>query len=183
MPVNNNIDNIGSDIINFSLKGVDDKYYTLSDFIEKEIIIILFICNHCPYVKAVIDRYVKFQEKYKNKNVQLIGINSNDSKAYPEDSFENMKLFTEKHKINFPYLYDETQIVAGNYQAVCTPDIFVYDKSRTLKYRGRFDDNWKEEDKVMERDLGKAVELLLEGEEINFNQIPSMGCSIKWKND
>jgi len=178
--VNSKTDNLGSNIINFSLKGIDEKLYSPEDFKDKDIIIIIFMCNHCPYVKGVIDRFVKFQEIYKDKGVQLIGINSNDTSSYPEDSFENMKLFSEKHKINFPYLIDESQDIGRKYNAVCTPDIYVYNK-KILKYRGRFDNNWKEENKVTEKDLEKAVNFLLEGKEIDFRQIPSMGCSIKWK--
>lgn len=139
------------------------------------------MCNHCPYVKGVIDRFVDFQERYKDKGVQLIGINPNDPDVYPEDSFDNMKLFAAKYKINFPYLVDDTQETARSYDAVCTPDIYVYGKNRILKYRGRLDNNWKEKDNVTEKDLEKAVNLLLAGKEIDFPQIPSMGCSIKWK--
>ena len=176
-----NPDNLGIGIIDFSLKGIDGKFYSPSDFKDKDILIIIFKCNHCPYVKAVIDRLVSFQKKYKDKKVQLIGINPNDPVTYPEDSFENMKVFAEKHNMNFPYLVDETQESAKQYGAVCTPDIYVYDKERKLRYRGRLDDSWKDEDKITSRDLEKAVELLLDGKEIDFTQIPSMGCSIKWK--
>jgi peroxiredoxin len=181
MPVSSNPDNLGSDIIDFSLKGIDEKYYSPADFSDKDILIIIFTCNHCPYVKAVIDRLVSFQKKYTDKKVQLIGINSNDPVSYPEDSFENMKLFVGKHKINFPYLSDETQDAARKYDAVCTPDIYVYDKDRKLRYRGRLDDSWKDESKITSRDLENAVDLLIEGKQIDFDQIPSMGCSIKWK--
>lgn len=139
------------------------------------------MCNHCPYVKAVTDRLVSFQEKYYDSNVQLIGINSNDTNSYPEDSFENMKIYSDEHGMNFPYLFDETQEIARKYGAVCTPDIYVYDKDRMLRYRGRLDDNWKDESKVTVKDLEKATELLLEGKEIGFDQIASIGCSIKWK--
>ncbi len=182
MPVYSNPDRTGSDIIDFSLKGTDEKFYSPSDFSDKNILVIIFTCNHCPYVKAVIDRFVSFQEKYKNNGIQLIGINSNDPLSYPEDSFDNMKIFSSEHKLNFPYLIDETQEVARKYDAVCTPDIYVYDKDRKLRYRGRLDDSWKDESKIMSKDLEKAVELLLDGKEIDFQQIPSMGCSIKWKN-
>lgn len=180
MPVSSNKDNLRSKIIDFSLKGIDEKFHSPEDFNDKNLLVIIFICNHCPYVKAVMERFVKFQNKYKGKDVQLIAINSNDPEVYQEDSFENMKHFAEKYKINFPYLVDETQEVAKKYDAVCTPDIYVYDRNRILKYRGRFDDNWKDESKVISRDLERAVELLLHDKEIDFNQIPSMGCSIKW---
>ncbi|MDQ3022639.1 MAG: thioredoxin family protein [Bacteroidota bacterium] len=181
MAVQNNKDNLGTGIIDFSLKGIDDKFYSPADFKDKDILVIIFKCNHCPYVKAVIDRLVSLQKKYEDKSVQLIGINPNDSDSYPEDSFENMKLFAEKYKINFPYLVDETQEIAKKYDAVCTPDIYVYYRERKLRYRGRLDDSWKDESKIMQKDLEKAIELLLQGKEIDFQQIPSIGCSIKWK--
>jgi peroxiredoxin len=170
-----------SNIFDFKLKGIDEKFYSSGNFSEKKILVIIFMCNHCPYVKAVIERLVKIQDKYKNGGVQIIGINPNDTKAYPEDSFENMKLFAKNYSMNFPYLFDETQEVARKYEAVCTPDIYVYDENRKLKYRGRIDDNWKDETQVSSKDLEKAIEILLEGKEISFEQIPSMGCSIKWK--
>lgn len=181
MAVSGNLNNLGTDIIDFSLKGTDENIYSPENFKDKDILVIIFKCNHCPYVKAVIERLVEFQKKYKDKKVQLIGINPNDPAAYPEDSFENMKLFSENNKINFPYLIDRTQEVAKKYDAVCTPDIYVYDKERKLRYRGRLDDNWKDESKVVNKDLERAVELLLLGKKIDFEQIPSMGCSIKWK--
>ena len=172
---------INSPMIDFSLKGIDGKNHSPSEFDDKDILIIIFICNHCPYVKAVMDRFVAFQEKYKERGVQLIGINPNDTVTYPQDSFDNMKLFAEEYKMNFPYLIDETQETARNYDAVCTPDIYVYDKDRKLKYRGRLDDNWQDEKSVTTNDLEKAVKLILQGKDVDFKQIPSMGCSIKWK--
>lgn len=181
MAVQSNFNNLETDLIDFSLKGTDEKLYSPSDFSDSEILIIIFQCNHCPYVKAVTDRFVSLQEKYRDKRVQLIGINPNDPVSYPEDSFDYMKLFSEKYKLNFPYLLDDTQETARKYDAVCTPDIYVYDKNRKLRYRGRLDDSWKDESKITSRDLEKAVELLLDNKEIDFPQIPSMGCSIKWK--
>ena len=181
MAASNNTDNLGSEFIDFSLIGVDGEIYSSDDFKNAEVLIIIFMCNHCPYVKGIIDRFTEFQNKYKSRNVQLAGINSNDTVNYPEDSFENMKLFSSERKMNFPYLFDESQEIAKKYKAGCTPDIFVYDKNRILKYRGRFDDNWKDETAVKEKDLEKAVIQLLENKEINFTQIPSIGCSIKWK--
>ena len=101
--------------------------------------------------------------------------------TYPEDIFDNMILFAKEYSMNFPYLYDETQETARKYDAVCTPDIYVYDVERKLRYRGRIDDNWKDESQVKTKDLEKAIDQLLEGKEIEFEQIPSIGCSIKWK--
>jgi peroxiredoxin len=169
--------------IDFSLKGVDGKNYSLKDFENSKILVIIFLCNHCPYVKAVTGRFVKFQEDYLNKGIRLIGISSNDTETYPEDSYPNMIEFAEEKGFNFPYLIDETQETAKKYDAVCTPDIYVYDDKRVLRYRGRLDDNWQEADKVTAADLRKAVDCILEGREIDFEQVPSMGCSIKWKSN
>lgn len=172
---------IGSGIIDFELKGVDGKIYSLDSFSSKSVIVIIFICNHCPYVQAVVGRLIKIQTKYRDKGVQLIGINSNDVETYPEDSFENMIIFAKERDINFPYLMDENQSTARSYDAVCTPDIYVYDSNRLLKYRGRLDDNWKEVSNVKSKDLEAAVESILLNKDITFEQVPSMGCSIKWK--
>ncbi len=179
--LSSNAGNLGSPIIDFNLKGTDGKYYTAGSFKDYKILVIIFMCNHCPYVKAVTERFVKLQEKYMNEGVQIIGINPNDTEYYSEDSYENMINFAKERKINFPYLTDDTQQTAREYDAVCTPDIYVYGQDRTLKYRGRLDDNWKEEDKVTKHDLDDAISSLLKCDEISNQQIPSMGCSIKWK--
>lgn len=181
MALNSKPGEINSGIIDFHLKGIDDKLYSLNDFTNKKIIVLIFMCNHCPYVKAVMPRFVTLQKTFSDISVQFIGINSNDTIAYPEDSFKNMKLFAKEYSLNFPYLLDETQETARKYDAVCTPDIYVYDETRKLKYRGRLDDNWKDETKVTSKDLESAIRLLAEGKEINIEQKPSMGCSIKWK--
>ncbi len=172
---------LNSSIIDFKLPGIDNKLYSPSDFDTSEIVVILFICNHCPYVIAVIERLVALQEKFRNSLVQFIAINPNDTVSYPEDSFDNMKKFGSEHKINFPYLIDETQETSRLYDAQCTPDIYVYDKNRKLKYRGRIDDNWKDESKVTSHELQNAIQMILDGKEITFEQIPTIGCSIKWK--
>ncbi len=172
---------LNSALIPFNLKGVDGKNYSEKDFENARALVIIFMCNHCPYVKAVIKRFVDFQAKYFDKGVRLVGINSNDAEAYPEDSFENMINFYNEWKMNFPYLVDETQEVAKAYDAQCTPDIYLYDSKGLLKYRGRFDDNWQDETKVKVRDLENAVELVLQGKDVDFKQMPSMGCSIKFK--
>lgn len=165
----------------FSLPGVDGKIYSLDDFKDKDVLCIIFSCNHCPYVQAVEDRINRIVKDYSNKSFALVCINSNDDETYPEDSFEEMKKRAVDKNFLFPYLRDETQEVARAYDAVCTPDIFLYDKDRILRYRGRIDDNWKEEDKVTRRELVMAIDCLLENREVDFLQIPSMGCSIKWK--
>ena len=172
---------LNSKIIDFNLLGIDNNYHSLKEYDNEKILIIIFMCNHCPYVKAVIGRLVEIQKKYLDKGVKLIGINPNDEITYPEDSFENMKLFAKEYNMNFPYLRDETQNIAKEYDAACTPDIYVYDSNRFLKYHGRIDDNWKDENLVTQKELEKAIDFLLAGENIEFDQIPSLGCSIKWK--
>jgi len=172
---------MGSDIIDFKLPATDGKKYNPSDFADKKALVIIFMCNHCPYVQAIIDRLIKLQTHYENEGVQLIGINSNEADNYPEDSFDNMKKWVEEIGINFVYLRDETQEVAKSYQAQCTPDIYVFDQDQKLAYHGRLDDNWQEPGNVEKRDLREALDAILEGKQVAEEQHPSMGCSIKWK--
>jgi peroxiredoxin len=181
MPVSPQDLNIGSKARKFSLKGVDGKTYKLDDFKDKKVLCIIFMCNHCPYVVAVQQRINQIAKDYSGKSFALVGINSNDPETYPEDSFENMMVRAKEQNYLFPYLHDETQCIAEAYDAVCTPDIFLYDENRILKYRGRIDDNWKEEKKVTRNELRTAIDSLLEGREIDFVMVPSMGCSIKWR--
>ena len=172
---------IGSKASDFNLIGTDGKYYFLDSFRDKKILCIIFMCNHCPYVVAVQDRINQIAKDYNCKSFALVGISPNDSDNYPEDSFDNMIIRSNEKGYVFPYLHDESQSTAREYDAVCTPDIFLYDENRILKYRGRIDDNWKDETKVTRRELRMAIDLLLDGKEIDFEQVPTMGCSIKWK--
>ena len=172
---------IGTKAYEFNLMGVDDKYYSLDAFKDKKVLCIIFMCNHCPYVIAVQDRINQIAMDYADKSFALVGINPNDEITYPEDSFENMKLRAEEKAYMFAYLRDETQKVARAYDAVCTPDIYVYDEKRVLRYRGRLDDNWKDETAVTKKELRMAIDRLLEDKNVDFEMIPSMGCSIKWK--
>ncbi len=181
MPVSPNDIHIGTKAASFSLKGTDDKFHSLNDFNDKEVLCIIFSCNHCPYVMAVENRINDIAKKYIDKSFALICINSNDENVYPEDSFDEMKKRSAEKGFAFPYLRDESQNVALAYDAVCTPDIYLYNKERVLKYRGRIDDNWKDESAVTSKELERAIELLLNNKEIDFEMIPSMGCSIKWK--
>jgi peroxiredoxin len=182
MPVSPEELRIGSKAYPFRLRGVDDKIYSLEDFSDKKVLCVIFMCNHCPYVIAVQDRINQIAKDYSSKSFSLVGINPNDEIGYPEDSFENMKKRAKERGFVFPYLRDETQEVAKQYDAVCTPDIYVYDNNRILKYRGRIDDNWKDENQVNKKELRIAIDRMLDGKEIDFEMIPSMGCSIKWKN-
>ncbi|MBI4925517.1 MAG: thioredoxin family protein [Bdellovibrio sp.] len=175
---------LGSPAPDFSLSGTDGKTYSLASFDNKKALLVIFMCNHCPYVIATQDRINKLAKEYGNKGLALVGINANDAEKYPEDSFENMKLVANKHGYVFPYLYDETQKVARSYDAVCTPDPYLFEKSGNqflLRYHGRIDDSWKDERAVKERDLAKAIEAILNNKPISTDQKPAMGCSIKWK--
>jgi peroxiredoxin len=182
MAAENNQLNLNTPILDFRLPATDGKEYSPSDFLDADILIIIFMCNHCPYVKAVISRFIKLQKEYYDKGVRFLGINSNDDEGYPEDSFEKMKEFYKEWNMNFPYLRDKTQEVAKKFEAICTPDIYVYNKKRILKYRGRLDDNWKDESQVTSHDLKDAIDGLLSGKENIENQKTSIGCSIKWIN-
>ena len=165
----------------FQLPGVDSKTYSLESFSDKNVLVIIFMCNHCPYVKAVLQRLIALQAETAHQGVQLIGINSNDVERYPDDSMENMQKITKEKGINFPYLLDVSQEMAKNYDAVCTPDIYVYGTERKLLYRGRIDDNWEHEEKVSQRNLKEAVDCIVTGKKVPDKQISSIGCSIKWK--
>jgi len=165
----------------FSLKSVDGKIFSKSDLQSKDASIFMFICNHCPYVKAIEKRLIQLGNEMIEHNVQILAICSNDSTDFPEDSPENLLKRWKEMEYPFPYLIDESQSVAKEFQAVCTPDFFVYDGSLRLVYRGRLDDSWKDDSKVTSRELILAVRNILSGESINEIQIPSMGCSIKWK--
>ncbi len=145
-------------------------------------LVVAFICNHCPYVKAVVDRMVRDAETLKDIGVGFVAISSNDAINYPEDSFANMKLFAERHRFGFPYLYDEDQSVARAYDAACTPDFFGFNKNMELQYRGRLDASRKEAaPDETQRDLVNAMRQVAETGEGPREQIPSMGCSIKWR--
>ncbi len=172
---------LGTPAPEFQLPGIDNETHTLDEYNRTHALVIVFMCNHCPYVQGVIGRLIALQDEFKDKNVQFIGINANESDNYPEDSFEKMSEYAKKWGMNFPYLRDETQEVAKKYNAQCTPDIFVYDNNHKLIYHGRVDDNWQEPDKVEVHDLRDALTAFVEGKEISPVQYPSIGCSIKWK--
>ncbi len=172
---------MGTPASDFSLMGVDDKTYSLSDFEGKKVFVLIFMCNHCPYVQAIWDRLVSLQEKYAASGVQFVGINPNFHPDYPEDSLEKMKEYHDEYKMNFPYLQDKSQDVAREYKAQCTPDIFVYNEERKLAYHGRLDDNWQNPGEVSREELDGAISTLLKGESPAEEQNPSMGCSVKWR--
>ncbi len=180
MPVSPSDLHIGSKAHSFVLVGTDGNVHSLNDFNDKDVLCIMFTCNHCPYVIAVEERINNIAKKYSDSSFGLICINANDETLYPEDSLEGMKKRSAEKGFVFPYLRDDSQTTAMSYDAICTPDIYLYDKGRVLKYRGRIDDNWKDESAVKSKDLERAIDLLLTGKEIDFEMVPSMGCSIKW---
>ena len=173
--------NFGEKANSFKLKGTDGKIHNLEDHLGKKGFLVMFICNHCPYVKAVIKDIVSDCGLMEKEGLKSIAIMSNDTKNYPEDSFENMISFSKKHKFTFPYLLDETQEVAKKYGAVCTPDFFGYNNKLELQYRGRIRE-LKDLKPVRnsESDLLKAMRLVIKTGKGPKEQIPSMGCNIKW---
>ena len=183
MPVNAPNDNLDVLAPSFSLKNINNEIVTLEHGKGLNGTVIAFICNHCPYVKAIASRLKKDSDELLDHSINTIAIMSNDVLNYPDDSFENMKIFSQKYKFNFPYLYDETQDVAKNYNAVCTPDFFGFDKNLKLKYRGRIDSGVMNTDqnKPIVRDLFNAM-IKIKNEGVGpTDQINSVGCSIKWK--
>ncbi|MFN7684193.1 MAG: thioredoxin family protein [Oligoflexia bacterium] len=175
---------LGSLAPDFSLPGVDGRTYSLSSFSDARALVVVFMCNHCPYVIAVQERINDLAREYATRGVRLIGINPNDPIKYPDDSLEAMKARASEQGYVFPYLQDLTQETARAYGAVCTPDPFVFENKAgkfVLRYHGRIDDSWKEPAKVTQRELAAALDSILEGRTPQNQQHPAMGCSIKWR--
>jgi len=166
----------------FKLKSIDGRIYSLDECSGANGTVIMFICNHCPYVIAIIDRIVKTCIELEDQGISSVAIMSNDTNSYPDDSFENMKVFAKKYELPLPYLIDETQETAKAYEAVCTPDFFGFDKNRILQYRGRLDssNNKPSDDNTIPELLNAMIEIK-NNETVTYPQSPSMGCSIKWK--
>jgi peroxiredoxin len=171
----------GTPAPDFRLPGTDGKMYSLSDLRGSNGLLVMFICNHCPYVQAVRERIVRDVQELKALGMNAVAISSNDAKDYPEDSFDNMKKIAVEWKLPMPYLYDESQEVARRFGAVCTPDFFGYNKDLKLQYRGRLDASRKETVPDARRDLFEAMQQVAQTGHGPKDQIPSMGCSIKWK--
>jgi peroxiredoxin len=167
----------------FRLPGTDGKDWSLADVRGPKGTLVMFICNHCPYVKAVIDRVVRDVEALASHGIKAIAIMSNDTGRYPEDSFENMRAFAVEHRLPFPYVIDETQEVARTYGAVCTPDFFGFNADLELQYRGRLDASKVQPVPDAPRELYHAMVRIAETGQGPQDQVPSMGCSIKWKQD
>ena len=164
----------------FSLKGIDDKMHSLESYTGSKGLLIIFMCNHCPYVKAKIEAIKEIHEKF-NENIAVVGINSNDSTEYPDDSFENMQKVANEKGMKFDYLVDEKQDVAKRYGAVCTPDPFLFDEGRKLIFHGRIDNAMNPDATATENTMQENLKKFLAGEKIEKDFDPSIGCSIKWK--
>lgn len=173
--------NFGWKAVDFRLPGIDGRTCTLADVRGPRGTLVMFICNHCPYVQAVIDRIVRDVNDLKAHGIGAVAIMPNDTAQYPEDDFENMKRFAERHRFTFPYLLDDTQDVARAYDAVCTPDFFGFNADLELQYRGRLDASRKETVANAPRELYHAMVRIAETGQGPADQIASMGCSIKWK--
>ena len=170
---------LGSKAPDFNLPNIDGENISLEHF-KADVLVVIFTCNHCPYAKAVEDRLIELGNRYSGM-VDFVLVSSNDAENYPADSPEKMAEQARNKEYPFPYLFDETQEIAKAYSAVCTPDIFLYNNERRLEYRGRLDDNWQNPNQVEREELKMAIEAILNGKGIDFKQIPSMGCNIKWK--
>ncbi len=173
----------GQPAVDFSLPGVDGKVWSLNDCRGEKGLLVMFICNHCPYVKSIRERLVRDTRELQALGINSVAIMANDPSEYPEDSFENMRRVAEEFAFPFAYLIDESQAVAKAYGAVCTPDFFGYNADLELQYRGRLDASRKEAVPGARRDLFEAMKQVAETGHGPAEQIPSMGCSIKWKDE
>ncbi|MBF0383718.1 MAG: thioredoxin family protein [Magnetococcales bacterium] len=174
---------LGSKAADFSLPGVDGKQHSLQDYDGASVLVVMFICNHCPYVQAIEARLITLAREFEAQEAAFVAINSNDQLRYPDDSFANMQQRATEKDYPFDYLADESQEIAKVYGAVCTPDLFVFDKDRKLTYRGRLDDSPRNPAAVKSQDLKTAIKATLSNTPIPTPQHSSMGCSIKWKEE
>ncbi len=166
----------------FDLTDTTGKQFTLSSFSDQPLLMIAFICNHCPFVIHIRNQLASMGKEYQAKGVAFVAINSNDSVTFPSDNMENMKKEVADIGYTFPYLFDETQLIAKAYEAACTPDFYLFDRDRKLIYRGQMDSSRpNNEIPVDGKDLRKAMDLALANQTISSEQIPSIGCNIKWK--
>lgn len=172
---------LGTPAPDFTLADPSGRRFALRDFASSKGLLLAFICNHCPYVKHLLAGFVEFARAYGPKGIAIVAINPNDAASYPQDSAQNMARVAAEQGFTFPYLIDDTQAVAKAYQAICTPDFFLFDSARKLAYRGQFDASRPRNDvPVTGNDLRAAADALLAGK-ILEKQVPSIGCSIKWK--
>ena len=181
--VNSTMLALGTKAPDFSLQDTrTGKMVTLRDYQSHRGLLVIFICNHCPYVKLIKEELVRYAEDYITKGVAVVAISSNDAEGYPQDGPEKMKADAENYGYPFPYLYDDTQEIAKSYKAACTPDLFLFDEHHELYYRGQFDRSRPKNDiDPNGEDLRTATDHLLDGKPSPEKQIPSIGCNIKWK--
>lgn len=173
---------LGTQAPDFELPDTNGRIVRLADFAGKPVLLVAFICNHCPYVKHVAAGFAKLAKEYQDKGVAVVAINANDAKAYPDDSPEKMREEVKLRGYTFPYLYDESQQVAKAYRAACTPDFYVFDKGRKLVYRGQLDSSRPDNGiPVTGADLRAALDAALAGQPAPEPQRPSIGCNIKWR--
>jgi peroxiredoxin len=173
---------LGTSASDFSLPDTEGNIVSLNDFKQAPALLVVFMCNHCPFVKHILNSFVELAKDYQEKGVAVVAISSNDAKGFPEDSPEMMAQKAKEAGFTFPFLYDETQEVAKAYQATCTPDFFLYNKERKLVYRGQMDDSRPGNNvPITGSDLRAALEAVLKGKKVLAKQKPSMGCNIKWK--
>lgn len=173
---------LGTSAPDFILPDTDGNIVSLNDFEQAPALLVVFMCNHCPFVKHILKDFVELAKEYQEEGVAVVAINSNDVDGFPEDSLEMMAQKVKEAGFTFPYLYDETQEAAKAYQATCTPDFFLYDKERKLVYRGQMDDSRPGNNvPITGSDLRAALEAVIEGKKVPAKQRPSMGCNIKWK--
>ena len=173
---------LGTPAPDFSLPDTEGKAVSLGDFAEAPALLVIFMCNHCPYAKHVADGLAKFAGEYQKRGVAVVGINSNDVSSFPDDSPEQMAAEVQRRGYTFPYLFDQTQEVAKAYRAACTPDFYVFDRGRKLVYRGQMDSSRPQSGiEVTGEDLRAALDAVLAGQPVPEQQKPSLGCNIKWK--
>ena len=166
----------------FELPGVDEEVHHLARYLEKyQAVAVIFMCNHCPYVKLYLNRLKEIQTEFQDRGVTLIGMNANDANQYPEDSFENMKSFAAENQLNFPYIRDVAQDVAESFGASKTPEVFLVDRDSRLRYKGLIDDNADDPTAVQVSYLRSAIGQLLNGESVDPSSTEAIGCSIKWR--
>ena len=171
---------IGSKAPEFDLPATDGNNYNIDTFKNKLLLIVIFSCNHCPYVQAYEERIKQIQNDLDDK-LQIVAINSNEDVNYPEDSFDEMKKRAKERQFNFPYLRDETQKIAKAYGATHTPEIFMFNKNRELSFHGKIDDNWQDTTSVKTQYLRNAINEILEDKPISVPETFTIGCTIKWK--
>ncbi len=181
-PSNYTILRKGSIAPDFLLQGTDGRGHSIQNYSGKTAYLVVFMCNHCPFVKPKMKYLKELQDKYASKGLQIFGINSNDTDSYEEDDFEHMKIVAREQGFEFPYLLDETQNVAHSYGAACTPDPFLFDSKMRLVYHGRIDDAHKEPHELAKiHELEDAIKQVLAGEKVSIKEEPSYGCNVKWK--